>query len=122
MATREEWRERVKAWQQSGQSAREFAEGKPYNAKSLHSRASELGLTRRRSAELPGRESGGGSMPFARVTLRRDAPRKMDIAPGEGHVGARGVVMESGGVRAFIEPGVDVTLLSLVIQALRGES
>ena len=114
--TQRKWAERVAEWKASGRTLREFAEGKPYEAKTLCWWGSELrrrGLLEGAAAKGRrgrGRDEGAPAVAMARVVARRNvsaAPRTV------------GVAVEVGGARVVVEPGFDVEVLGDVIRALR---
>jgi hypothetical protein len=106
------WVERIEEWTRSGQSAAEFAEGKPYTSGTLTWAASRL-------------RNGVGGKSKQRDSLPR-APRKRKIQMAEvirrpSRVAAAEILMlEIGGARVSVERGFDRLLLRDVVLALRG--
>jgi hypothetical protein len=117
--TQRKWAERVVAWKASGQTLREFAEGKPYEAKTLCWWGSELrrrGLLARaasKGGQRRARGEGTPAVPMARVVARRNEA----VAAA-----AAGVAVEVGGARVVVEAGFDAEVLGSVVRALRGAS
>lgn len=94
-ATEARWRERVRAWRASGQTAMEFARGRDF----------AVGTLRYWSCRL-GREHA--------PTFVRLVP-KASSAPV-----AADLVIEVGGARVRVRPGFDPALLAQVVRALGG--
>jgi hypothetical protein len=107
--TDEKWVERIRQWQESGETAEAFAEGQPFKASTLKWRAAE----QRRAAEGGGRYSkgrrGSGSIRLARV-VRRSRGSAADLGGG--------VVVEVSGARISLSRGFDAELLTEVVRAL----
>jgi len=107
------WVERIEEWTRSGQSAAEFAEGKPYTSGTLTWAASRLrngarGSSKRRASRpRAGRQA---KIAMAQVVMR--APKA---------AAAENLVLEIGGARVLVQRGFDRTLLRDVMVALRGE-
>jgi len=97
------WAKRVREWQESGKTLREFSAGQPYNPLTLRWWASEL---RRRHSR---QQRTTGAIKLARV-IRQPAAR------AEG----RGMAVELGRARILVERGFDASLLSEIVQALGG--
>ena len=93
--TAAEWAERVRAWRESGRTAREFALGKSYSDKLLQWWASELARRERRKP---------AGVKLARV-VRLPAP----CAP---------LTVSIGAARIEIRSGFDAALLRDVVHAL----
>jgi hypothetical protein len=108
------WVERIEEWTRSGQSAAEFAEGKPFTSGTLTWAASRLrngdrGSSRRRASRpRPERQA---KIQIAEVVVRR---------PARAAVG-QSLVLEVGGAKVMVQRGFDRTLLRDVMLALRGE-
>ena len=110
MAKAAEWVERIKAWQESGLKAEEFAKGKGFRAKTLVWWSSELKRREKRvgSRAVPKHTPRGGkSLRMARVI---PAPSKP--------VGT--LTVRVGGAAVELERGFDHELLAEVVRALRG--
>ena len=106
------WAERIEAWGRSGQSATEFAEGKPYTGGTLAWAASQL----RKGTPKKGKGREGGS--------RAKREQKIRIAevvrrPSKTSV-AESVALEIGGAVISVRRGFDQTLLRDVVLVLRG--
>ena len=101
------WLERVGQWEESGQTAEEFAIGQPFKASTLKWRAAQL----RRAAE-GGVRYGKGRMGNGSIRLARVVTRARAGAPGGG------VVVEVSGARISLSRGFDAELLSEVMRAL----
>jgi hypothetical protein len=106
------WVERIEEWGRSGQSATEFAEGKPFTSGTLTWAASQL----RKGARGRGKRREAGA--------RAKRERKIRIAevvrrPSKAPV-AESVVVEIGGAVISVRRGFDRTLLQDVVVALRG--
>lgn len=109
------WVERVEEWSRSGQSAAQFAEGKPYTSGTLTWAASRLRNGARGKGKGKGRRSGtrgkrGRKIEMAEVIRR---PPRVVVADG--------LVLEIGGARVSVERGFDRALLRDVVLVLRGE-
>ena len=105
------WAERIEEWGRSGQSATEFADGKPFTSGTLTWAASRL-----RNARGKGKRQEDG--------LRAKRQRKIRIAevvrrPSKTPV-AESVVVEIGGAVISVRRGFDRALLQDVVVALRG--
>ena len=117
--TQRRWAERIAEWKASGQSLHEFAEGKPYRAKTLSWWGSELrrrGLLDRaapKGRHGPARLEKMPTIAVARVVARRSGA---EASP------ATGVVVEVGGARVIVEPGFDAKVLGGVVRALQEAS
>lgn len=103
------WAERIEEWGRSGQSAAEFAEGKPFTSGTLTWAAS---LLRKRGK---GKRRKGGAI------VKRQ--RKIRIAkvirrPSQPPV-AQSVIVEIGGATISVRRGFDRSLLQEVVVALR---
>ena len=107
--TDEKWRERIRLWKASGQTAEAFAVGQPFKASTLKWRAAEL----RRAAE-GGERYGKGHAVKGSIRLARVVPRARATAPTQGG----GVVVEVSGARISLSPGFDPELLTDVVRAL----
>jgi hypothetical protein len=106
------WAERIEEWGRSGQSATEFAEGKPFTSGTLTWAASHL----RKEARGKGKRREGGS--------RAKPERKIRMAevvrrPAKTPV-AETVAVEIGGAVITLRRGFDRALLQDVVTALRG--
>lgn len=102
MADAQTWAKRVAAWRESGQSADAYAEGRGFAGATLRWWSSRLG---RHGTEAPPRE-----VRLARV-VRSTAPST-----------PQGVIIEIGGARVLVPPGVDAATLTTVLAALGGAS
>lgn len=109
------WAERIEEWGRSGQSATEFAEGKPFTSGTLTWAASQL----RKGARERGkrREARAGAkrerrIRIAEVVRRPSQPSKAPVAES--------IVVEIGGAAISVRRGFDRTLLQDVVVALRG--
>jgi hypothetical protein len=111
-STESMWVERIEEWTRSGQSATEFAEGKPFTSGTLTWAASRL------------RNGAGGKS--KQRNSRPHAPRKRKIQMAEvirrpsRVAAAEKLVLEIGGARVSVERGFDRLLLRDVVLALRG--
>jgi hypothetical protein len=106
------WAERIEEWGRSGQSAREFAEGKPFTSATLTWAASQL----RKGARAKGKRRESGS--------RAKRERKIRMAevvrrPSKTPV-AESVVVEISGALISVRHGFDRALLQDVVATLRG--
>jgi hypothetical protein len=96
IATTEEiWRQRVRAWRASGETAAQFARGRGFAAATLRAWSSRL-----RRNEAPA---------FVRLLPK---PSPASQAPRE-------LVVEVGDARVRVAPGFDPDLLADVLRALR---
>jgi hypothetical protein len=109
--TEVKWLERVRQWEESGQTAEEFAVGQPFKAATLKWRAAEL---RRKAAG--GGSYGKGQAASGPVRLARvvPVPRVRDGASRP----SCGVVVEVSGARISLSRGFDAELLTDVVRAL----
>jgi hypothetical protein len=106
------WVERIEEWTRSGQSATEFAEGKPFTSGTLTWAASRLrngarGSTKRRAS----RPRAGRQAKIQMAEVVRRSPRAAAV---------ESLVLEVGGARVLVKRGFDRTLLRDVMLALRG--
>ena len=106
------WAERIEEWGRSGQSAADFAEGKPFTSGTLTWAASQL----RKDARGKGKRRDGES--------RAKQQRKIRLAevvrrPSKTTV-TESLAVEIGGVVISIRRGFDRALLQDVVVALRG--
>jgi hypothetical protein len=92
-----QWQERVRAWRESGKSAREFAQGQAFAASTLRYWSSRL--------------------------ERNQAPRFVRLVPKPAvtAVGS-GLVVEVGSARVRVGSGFDPLLLAQVVRALGTEA
>jgi hypothetical protein len=106
------WAERIEEWGRSGQSAAEFAEGKPFTSGTLAWAASQL----RQGARGKGkRREGGPSAKRQRKIRIAEVIRRPSKTPV-----ADSIVVEIGGAVISVRRGFDRTLLQDVVIALRG--
>ena len=106
------WVERIEEWTRSGQSATEFAEGKPFTSGTLTWAASRLrngarGSSKRRAS----RPRAGRQAKIQMAEVVRRSPRAAAV---------ESLVLEVGGARVLVKRGFDRTLLRDVMLALRG--
>ena len=106
------WVERIEEWTRSGQSATEFAEGKPFTSGTLTWAASRLrngarGSSKRRAS----RPRAGREAKIQMAEVVRRSPRAAAV---------ESLVLEVGGARVLVKRGFDRTLLRDVMLALRG--
>ncbi len=98
------WAERVAEWRRSGQTSREFCEGKDYTNRALLWWSSQLN----RQGDPPGVARGGerkNAVAFARVVPTSKTE------PG-------GVVVRVGETEVIVSSGFDAPLLVEVVRAL----
>jgi len=107
------WLERIEEWTRSGQSAAEFAEGKPYTSGTLTWAASRL-----RNGVQGGRKQRARRPRAARETKIQMA--EVVRRPSRA-VATESLVLEIGGARVAVQRGFDRGLLRDVVSALRGE-
>ena len=110
------WAERIEEWSRSGQSATEFAEGKPFTSGTLTWAASQLRKDARGKGKGKGKRRDGES--------RAKQQRKIRLAevvrrPSKTTV-TESLAVEIGGVVISIRRGFDRALLQDVVVALRG--
>jgi hypothetical protein len=104
------WAERIEEWGRSGQSATEFAEGKPFTSGTLAWAASQLRKeTRRKRREGGSRAKRQRKIRMAEVVRR---PSKTPVVDS--------VAVEIGGAVITVRRGFDRSLLQDVVTALRG--
>jgi hypothetical protein len=106
------WVERIEEWTRSGQSATEFAEGKPFTSGTLTWAASRLrngagGSSKRRAS----RPRAGRQAKIQMAEVVRRPPRA---------AAAESLVLEVGGAKVLVKRGFDQMLLRDVMLALRG--
>ncbi|MEY4582973.1 MAG: hypothetical protein RL701_7676 [Pseudomonadota bacterium] len=107
------WVERIGEWTRSGQSATEFAEGKPFTSGTLTWAASRLRKGVRDNGKQ--RESRPRRARKRKIQMAEVIRRPSRIAPVEN------LVLEVGGARVSVARGFDRLLLRDVVRALRGE-
>jgi len=105
------WAERVKEWGRSGQSATEFAEGRPFTGGTLTWAASTLRGVRGKSK----RRRGGSRAKRPRKIRMAEVIRRSTKTPV-----AESVAIEIGGAVVSVRRGFDRALLQDVVVALRG--
>ncbi len=107
------WVERIEEWTRSGQSATEFAEGKPYTSGTLTWAASRLRTGAR----------GNSKRRASRARVRRQAKIQMAevVRRPSRAVVVESLVLEIAGARVLVQRGFDRMLLRDVMLALRGE-
>jgi len=106
------WAERIEEWGRSGQSATEFAEGKPFTSGTLMWAASRLrtgALGKGKRRERGSRVKAEQKIRMAEVVRR---PAKTPVAET--------VAVEIGGAVITVRRGFDRALLQDVVVALRG--
>lgn len=106
------WAERIEEWVQSGQSATEFAEGKPYTSGTLTWAASQLRKGTR--GKGTGREGGSRAKRERKIRIAEVVRRPSKTPASES------VALEISGAVISIRRGFDQTLLRDVVLALRG--
>ena len=106
------WAERIEEWGRSGQSATEFAEGKPFTSATLTWAASQL----RKGARGKGKRREGGSRGKPERKIRMaEVVRRSSKTPVVGSL-----AVEIGGAVIAVRRGFDRSLLQDVVTALRG--
>jgi hypothetical protein len=106
------WAERIEEWGQSGQTATEFAEGKPFTSGTLTWAASQL----RQGGRGKGKRRDGGSRAKRQRMIRiAEVVRRPSKTPV-----AESVVVDIGGAVISVRRGFDRALLQDVVVALRG--
>jgi transposase len=122
MAKAAEWSLRVKEWQASGKSAREFCEGRGFSVSGLHWWSSHFKRNAAKAAKDRPR------VRLARVVERRASEGICEASRG-GVVGRSLVVGKSpaavvhvGGVRIEVPRAADEATLATVFRALLGAS
>jgi hypothetical protein len=106
------WAERIEEWGQSGQSAAEFAEGKPFTSGTLTWAASQL----RKAVRAQGkrRADGSGAKRERKIRIAEVVRRPLKKPALES------VVVEIAGAVISVRHGFDRALLQDVVLALRG--
>jgi hypothetical protein len=97
LTTESIWRDRVRQWRESGETADQFAKGRGFAASTLRYWSRRLGRTEQAH--------------FVRLV-----PRAPARAPGPD------LVIEVGCARVRVAPGFDATLLTEVVRVLGGVS
>ena len=106
------WVERIEEWTRSGQSAAEFAEGKPFTSGTLTWAASRLRKGARRSSKRrASRPRAGGQAQIQMVEVVRRPPKA---------TAAENLVLEVAGARVLVKRGFDQMLLRDIMLVLRG--
>ena len=98
--TRSKWKERIAAWQASGQSAASFAEGKGYQGTSLQ----------RWVAQFRVEEEAVTSAQFYKLVATEPVAVAKPVPVG--------LTLELGDVRICVDEGFSPTLLAAVVNAL----
>jgi transposase len=98
MATEKEWRVRVRAWRQSGQTAEEFCNGRGFKATTLRWYSSRLGAS---VGEVEGAAEPRTAMVYVGAVRARER-----------------IVFEAHGVRVQVPEGVDAATLRTVLDVL----
>jgi hypothetical protein len=106
------WAERIEEWGRSGQSATEFAEGKPFTSGTLTWAASQL----RKEARGKGKRREGGSRANPERKIRMAEVVRRPAKPPA----VESVAVEVGGAVITVRRGFDRALLQDVVVALRG--
>lgn len=106
--TEERWAERVEAWRASGQTSREYCEGRAFTAGGLRHWAYRLRKAAGMKATALARRSS-----VRLVRVERVADRAAPAVP----VGAA-LIIEIGGARMVVPPGCDVGTVKTVLEAL----
>ena len=104
--------ERIEEWSRSGQSATEFAEGKPFTSGTLIWAASRLRNGAPGSSKRRARRPRGG---------RQAKIRMAEVVRRPSGAAVEKLVLEIGGASVLVQRGFDQMLLRGVIVALRGE-
>jgi len=112
MSTEAKWRVRVKAWRESGQTAEEFAEDKPFRPSTLRYWASQV-KARDRGAEAA---ADAAWTPEVRV-VKVQRPLSGEALVG-GTAAEAAVVVEVGTVRVAVRRGFDAALLREVLEVV----
>lgn len=107
-----QWASRVRAWRQSGKTAQEFAEGKPFKPSTLRWWGTQI----RRLQEPPG-ELAEATKPEVRMV----AVRTVSSMPTR-ELSDAVLFVEVAGARIGVREGFDEALLRRVLAALGGGS
>jgi hypothetical protein len=107
------WVERIEEWTRSGQSAAEFAEGKPYTSGTLTWAASRLRSGAQASSKPRASRPRAGRL--AKIQMAEVVRRPSKA------VATETLVLEIAGARVAVQRGFDQALLRDVVFALRGE-
>lgn len=108
--TEAKWVERLREWQDSGQTAEEFAAGKPYKPSTLKWWRTQLQRREKAGGATRGRAR---AIPMARV-VRRAGP----LAQATNAVGGDGMVVEISGARIRVARDCDMELLAKLVRTL----
>jgi len=106
------WVERIEEWTRSGQSATEFAEGKPFTSGTLTWAASRLRNGARGSSKRRASRPRAGRQ--AKIQMAEVVRRPPTAATAES------LVLEVGGAKILVKRGFDQMLLRDVMRALGG--
>ena len=104
--------ERIEEWTRSGQSATEFAEGKPFTSGTLTWAASRLRNGARGSSKRRASRPRAGRQ--AKIQMAEVVRRPPTAATAES------LVLEVGGAKILVKRGFDQMLLRDVMRALGG--
>ena len=107
------WTERIEEWGRSGQSATEFAEGKPFTSGTLTWAASQLRKDARGKGKGKRRDSESHAKRQRKIRLAEVVRRPSKTTVTES------LAVEIGGVVISIRRGFDRALLQDVVVALR---
>jgi hypothetical protein len=108
--TRAKWVERLREWQDSAQTAEEFAAGKPFKASTLKWWRTQL---RRRAGATGPTRARAKPIPMAQV-VRRVGTGVLATSAAQGN----GMVVEVSDARIIIGRDSDMELLAKVVRAL----
>jgi hypothetical protein len=106
--TQEKWVERIREWRASGQTAREYAQGRGFEASTLRYWASRLSTAEGKAA--------GATTPKARASVR--IARVVAVAKPT----TASLTVRVGAAQVEVRPGFDRGLLRDVLEALGGQS
>jgi hypothetical protein len=107
MTDRKTWEQRVAGWRASGQSAREFAEGRDYTVHMLRYWAQRI-------------EKEAAKVEPVRLARVVRVPREVALVAGSATaVAGAPLVLEVGGARMQIGAGFDRSTLRAVLEVLR---
>lgn len=123
------WLARVRAWRESGLSAKDYCPGKDFSAGALLSWSSRLGRAGKIAPSPSGRKSKTSaatpSVRFARVVASAmrstsPVPTSAPAAPSKPHPSSMTITV--GTTRIEVAPGFDPSMLRAVVDALGGSA
>lgn len=110
------WEQRVAAWRSSGQSARQYAEGREFSVHMLRYWARQVATAPAAKAAATTSTASVPELRLARVM--RPAAAMVSASPRQGVSHEAALVIEVGGARVAVRPGFDRATLTAVLDVL----